>query len=100
MSGKKQEMYISQEELDELMEDLAAFDEKSFVGLAGTDQYEIIPTVTEEGKVLTKDQLKILTKECKKLGLTIIYRIDKEDGETILYVPSNGRTMVLKEGMQ
>lgn len=100
MSKKTKDITLSQEEFEELMVELAEFDDKSFIALARTDHYEIIPTVTEEGKVLTQDELDLLLAECAKLGLTILYRIDKEDGETLLVNSKSGRTMVLKEGMQ
>lgn len=100
MSKKKLDISLSQEEFDRLMVELAEFDENSFVALAGTDQYEIIPTITEEGKVLNSEELKMLQRECTRLGLTILYRIDKKDGETLLVNSKSGKTMVLKEGVQ
>ena len=100
MSKRKLDISLSQEDFERLMVELAEFDENSFVALAGSDQYEIIPTVTEEGKVLNKDQLKMLKLECDRLGLTVLYRIDKEDGETLLVNSWSGKIMVLKEGVQ
>jgi hypothetical protein len=100
MSKKTKDISLSQEEFEKLMVELSEFDEQSFVALAGTDQYEIVPTVTEDGKVLNSQELSVIKLECEKLGLTLLYRIDKKDGETILVNSESGKTMVLKDGLQ
>ena len=88
MSNKPEDdIELSLEEYEELMEELEEFDEKAFMLLAGSHRYEIIPNITEDGKVLTSKELKMLTDECKKRGFAILYRIDKEDGETLLIGP-------------
>jgi len=100
MSGELQDdLELSLEEYEELMDKLEEFDDKSFMLLAGSHRYEIIPTITEEGKIITNKELNMLIKECKDQNFTILYRIDKEDGETLLIGPG-AKTMLLKEGMQ
>jgi hypothetical protein len=92
-------MELSMEELEELLEELEEFDNMSFSLLAQSGNYEIIPTATEDGELLTKEELSLLESECRRQGFSVLYRIDKEDGETLLVGPK-GKVMLLKEGMQ
>lgn len=91
---------LTREELNDLLEELSEFDHNSFILLAGTDQYEIVPTSLDTGEYLDKEELDLLREECERLGLTILFRIDKTDGETLLVNSITGKTMVLREGMQ
>ena len=76
MSNKPEDdIELSLEEYEELMEELEEFDEKAFMLLAGSHRYEIIPTITEDGKVLTSKELKMLTDECKKRGFATVRAI-------------------------
>jgi len=97
---KKHDIELSQEEFSKFLEELEEFDTKSLIYLAGTDRFEIIPTIDDDGQVLSKDSLNSIKREVDKLGLTIMYRIDKDNGETIVLCAATLRCMVFVEGMQ
>lgn len=73
---EKQPQVLSEVEFEKLVEDLEKFEDSFYCALAGTDRYEILPTMTEDGKVLTEEQISLIQRECNRLGLTILYRID------------------------
>lgn len=76
---------LTQEQFDQLMLDLEEFNETFFQTLAGSENYEVVPTVTDMGKPLTKEQYTYVKSECSRLGLAVIYKVDKSDG-TSMYI--------------
>jgi hypothetical protein len=97
---KSHDIELSPEDFEKLIVDLEDFDTKGLVYLAKTDNFEIIPTTDEEGKVISRESLNYLKREVEKLGYSIIYRIDKVNGEVVLIDSHTLKTMVLIEGMQ
>lgn len=68
---------LTQEEFDKLTGDLSEFDNKFFEYLAESPKYEIVPTISEEGIYLTKEQIALVQRECNRLGFKVLYRIDE-----------------------
>lgn len=97
---KSHEIELSQEELEETIEKIEEFDDYSFTALAGTDKYEIIPTMLEDGTIVGRKEMNVLKREIERLGYSILYRVDNPNGETLLINPKSNRVMVLKEGLQ
>lgn len=67
---------LTEEEIEQLAEDIEEFQEEFLRLLAGTHKFEIIPTVDDSGRPLNKKHYSMLRKECNRLGLTILYRLD------------------------
>lgn len=90
---------LSEEQFAKLVKDVDDFNDQFFVALAGTDKYEIIPTETEHGRPLTKEQYSLLKHECSRLGLSVIYRMDLPNGTTVYTCIENNRVGYIHEGM-
>lgn len=71
-----EEFEISPEEFEEMMESVEEFQENFLRHLAGTDRYDVLPTVTESGMPLTKEQYKLAKQECSRLGIRLLYVVD------------------------
>ena len=101
-NDKKEDIELSQEEFESVLEEIEEFDNSAFCFLAGSADYEIIPTTLENGKVLDKKEIAMLKREVERLGSAILYRIDHPNGETLL-IKVEAKTlkiMLIKEGMQ
>jgi hypothetical protein len=90
---------LSEEQFQELVQAVELFDEKFFIALAGTDEYEIIPTMTDQGQPLTKEQYSLLKNECSRLGLAIIYKMEHPDGSTVYTSVENKKVGYIQEGL-
>lgn len=101
MAAKKKDgtLELTEEQYDKLIMDLEIFEENFYKALASTERYEIIPTSTEEGKVLSKEQLSLLTEECKRLGLKILYKVDLNSNTVLLINPKTLKTGYITEGI-
>lgn len=88
---------LSQEELEELAIDVAQFSEDAYAYLAGTPDFEICPTSDEEGNFLEEEHYDSVKRQMAKLGLKVLYRIDKPNGETILLDLKGLKVMQLSE---
>lgn len=100
---KNSKKYLKLDELTEnqyskLLEDLDNFNNKFISEIAGTDKYEIIPTVMEDGSRLTKEQYALARTECSRLGLKVIYQISLRNGDTIFINPENLKVGYIREG--
>ena len=90
---------LSEEQFEKLVMQVEEFNEQFFIALAGTDKYEIVPTLSDQGQPLTKEQYSLLKNECSRLGLKILYQIQNTDG-TIMYINSeNGKIGYMHDGM-
>ncbi len=98
MKNKEKEVELSQEEFDQYLNDLNEFEEKFLKRLAGNSDFEIIPTITDNGKALTKEQMTLIKTECNRLGLRILYRIDAKGG-TLIINPNNMKIGYITEGI-
>jgi len=96
---KKAPEPLTEEEFGELVEAVDQFDEQFFIALAGTREYEIIPTITDQGQPMTKEQYSLLKNECSRLGLSIIYKMELPDGSTIYTSIENKKVGYIHEGM-
>lgn len=96
---RKKPKELTDQQYTKLLEDLDDFDNKFVTILAGTDKYEIIPTVMEDGTRLTKEQYALVKTECSRLGLTPIYQIPLRNGDTILINPENLKLGYIRESM-
>lgn len=87
VNDKDGTLELTEEEYDKLLIDLESFEEKFYSTLADSKNYEIIPTMTEDGRFLSKEQLSLLVKECHRLGLRYLYKIDLNSSVTLLINP-------------
>jgi len=95
---KIKEEELNEEELTELIENVEDFDEAFLKALTGTQNFEIVPTIDEDGNTLTKKQYSMIKKECDRLGLKRVYRIDYSD-KVVLFDPDSMKTGVVTEGV-
>lgn len=90
---------LTQEEFDKVLQDLEQFHEQFFIALAGTSEYEVVPTVTDMGKPLTKEQYTYVKTECSRLGKTILYKIDMPNGISLYINLETNKVGYVDEGM-
>ena len=82
------EVELSSEEFEEMMESVEQFQEDFLKHLAGTDNYDVLPTVTSSGTPLTKEQYKLAKQECSRLGIRLLYIVDIGK-DTLIISPHN-----------
>ena len=70
------DLELTEEQYEQLAEDIEEFQDEFLKLLAGTHKYEIIPSTDESGRPLDKKHYELLKAECRRLGLKILYRID------------------------
>lgn len=102
MSDKKleeDEKEFDKKEFDRIFKALEEFQERFFMALAGTDKYEIVPTLTEVGDPLTEEQYSFIKTECSRLGLTILYKIDTPNGNSLFINIKDSKTGYIDEGI-
>lgn len=88
---------LSPEQYEKLMDDIEDFNNSFLSHLAGTANYEIVPTEPEDGQFLKEEHYKLIKKEAAKLGAVILYSY--RIGNTTLVVnPKTMKMVVLKEG--
>jgi hypothetical protein len=90
---------LSEEQFGKLVEEVEEFHNKFFIALAGTDKYEIVPTLSDHGQPLTKEQYTYVKNECSRLGLAIIYAMELPDGLTVYTSVENNKVGYIHEGM-
>lgn len=90
---------LSDEEYSKLLEDLDNFDTVFFTALSGSDKFELVPTILENGRPLSKEQYALVKTECSRLGLKVIYQISLRDGSSIFVNPENLKIGYVHEGM-
>lgn len=91
--------FLSPEEYDKLFSDLEQFDDKFYKILAKTEKYEIISTTLEDGTEISKEQLALLTRECRRMGYAILYRIEVNGDNVILFNPKSMKIGYITEGV-
>lgn len=79
---------MSPEDIEEALEAIENFQEKYFQLLAGGPNYELVPTVDNMGKPLTKEHYGLVKRECQRLGAKILYVID-QGKDTLIINPVN-----------
>lgn len=94
---KKQLDELDQEQFEKLVEQLEQFEEESYMYLAGSSDFEIVPTSDGEGNFLTREQFASVRKQLRVMGMSPLYKIDKVNGETMLVEPGSMRTLVFSE---
>lgn len=90
---------LTEEQYTNLIKELELFNEKFFIALVDTDRFEVVPTVTDIGKPLTKEQYSLIKHECSRLGLAIIYRMDMPNGLSVYINSKNKKIGYMHEGM-
>ena len=90
---------LSEEQFEKLVKDVDEFNDQFFIHLAGTDKYEIVPTLTDQGQPLTKEQYSLLKNECSRLGLSVIYKMDLPDGSSVYTSIENNKVGYIQEGI-
>jgi len=88
---------LSPEEYEKLIEDIENFNSSFLSHLAGTANYEIVPTEAEYGVFLEEEHYRLIKKECVKIGAVILYSY-KVGNQTIVINPKTMKTVVLHEG--
>jgi hypothetical protein len=90
---------LSEEQFGKMVEDVEKFHDQFFRALAGTDRYEIVPTITDHGQPLTKEQYSLVKNECSRLGLSVIYKMDLPDGSSVYTSIENNKVGYIHEGV-
>lgn len=93
------EIELTEEEYDKLMVDLEGFEENFLRKLADTDKFEIVPTTDQNGRPYDKEQLTLIKKECLRLGVKILYKIDLSSSVYILFNPQTMKIGYVTEGI-
>ncbi len=88
---------LTPEQYDKLMEDIENFNSSFLSHLAGTANYELVPTETEDGHVLQAEHYKLIKKECAKIGAVILYSY-KVGNQQIVVNPKTMKIVMLTEG--
>jgi len=87
---------LTPEQYTKMMDEIESFNESVFSHLAGTANYEIVPTETEDGHILQEEHYRLIKKECAKIGATIIYSF--RVGRDVVYInPKTMQTVVVTE---
>lgn len=97
--NKDESLEMSEEDYDKLLTDLENFENKFYSTLAESDNYEIVPTSTDEGNYLSREQLTLLTRECHRLGLKYLYKVDISSTVTIFINPQTMKIGYISEGL-
>lgn len=90
---------LTEEQFEILIRDVDSFNEQFFIYLAGTDKYEVVPTVTDQGQPMTKEQYTLVKNECSRLGLSVIYKMDLPDGSTVYTSIENNKVGCIQDGI-
>ena len=85
---------LTEEQYSEIMEGLDEFENTFLNNLAGTSNYEVIPTSDEMGEGLTDKHYSLIKKECSKYGLQVIYSIEQQK-QIVLFCPKTMKTGVI-----
>ena len=80
---------LTGEEYSDFIADVEDFEHKFLNKLAGTDKYEIITAIDENGKPYSKEQLQSVKQECLRLGIGLLYKIDLNSNDYILLNPDS-----------
>jgi len=91
---------LTDEEYAKLMEDLDGFEEKFLEALAGTPKFEVVPTSTDNGAVLSEKHYALIKQECRRHGLKIIYSIDISPKQTTLWCPETMKIGIIDSSNQ
>ncbi len=78
------EKQLSPDEYEALTNSLEDFQESVFSFLAGTSQFEIVPTTDEFGNPIPEKNLELIRRECKRLGFRVLYSV--EQGGQVLFI--------------
>lgn len=94
---EKEPTELTEEQYSKLIDDLGDFEEKFLVHLAGSDKFEVISAIDQRGRAFTKEQLTLVKKECLRLGLKVLYKIDLNSSVYILFNPETMKTAFVSE---
>lgn len=90
------EKELTEEQYEELMESLSEFQDQFLEHLAGSSQYEIIPSTDERGNPFSEKQLEMVRRECKRLGVKVLYTISFGK-HTVIFNPDTLKTSIIFE---
>lgn len=87
---------INKEEYDNFVEELE-FEQNFYRILAGTEKFEIVSIPDPDGTVFTPEHLKIISDQCKRHDMAILYRVS--NGKfAVIYSPANQKFAIVPEG--
>lgn len=90
---------LSPEEYDALANQIQEFQDSSLSFLADTSNFEIVSTTDEIGRPIPDKNLELIRRECKRLGLKVLYSIDC--GNHVLVInPNTMKTVMIKESLE
>jgi len=75
---------LSPTEYEQLGRDLDTFQDSFLSFLAGTSQFEVVPTTDEEGNQIPEKNLELIRRECTRLGFRVLYSVDY--GKNVLFI--------------
>lgn len=87
---------MTPEEFEEMLESVEEFQDNFLKLLAGTDSFDVLPTITESGAPLTKEQYKLAKTECSRLGIRLLYIIEIGK-DTLIINPKTLRMGIINE---
>lgn len=90
---------LTQDQFNDLMKKLEQFDNRFYIALAGTERVEIIPTMSEDGDFLSKEQYALVTKECSRLGLKILYKVELSNSDIVLINAETMKIGYIRDGV-
>jgi hypothetical protein len=89
---------MTPEQYKKLMEDIENFNTSFLSHLAGTSNYELVPTENEFGEYLEDGHYKLIKKECAKTGAKILYTYSISPNISIVIEPKSLKSIILQEG--
>lgn len=88
---------LKEEDYEDIEQEVENFNNSFLSYLAGTANYEIVPTQTDDGRPLRKEHYEMIKKECSKIGSKILYTY-LVGSTTIVINPKNMKTAIIHEG--
>lgn len=89
---------LTPEQYEKLMEEIENFNNSFLCHLAGTQNYELVPTENEFGETLTEEHYRLIKKECAKTGARILYTYTVGNNSSIIIDPKTLKSIMLHEG--
>lgn len=87
---------MTPEEIQETLDLIEDFNGVFFEKVAKSTNYQLIPTEDENGTPLSKEQFKLIKRECVRLGTKMLYIIP-QGKDTLIINPNNLRMGILND---
>ena len=89
---------LTPEQYEKLMEEIENFNNSFLSHLAGTSNFELVPTENEFGETLTEEHYRLIKKELAKSGAKILYTYSVGSNTSIIVDPKTMKSVILHEG--